>query len=139
MVPGLLCFHDLSFQRHEPRHGTVYLCFRYSFHLWQNILNPNKQNVKAGISGKIGNGLVKLAVTFDHFKQYDFLPPSFSMLKAHTCQKSHWVKKKKKKVSLGIRPICLRFLVAVNVVCGLSFIFIILSRQLILISYVGSP
>lgn len=80
--------------------------------VWQSILNPDMWNAKAGVSGKIGKGLVKLAATFGHYKQYECSPHIFHISGSHLS-----------KVSLGIRSICLRFLVTVNMVCDLSFIF----------------
>lgn len=60
--------------------------------VWQDILNPKTKNAKAGVNGKIGNGLVKLAATFDHFKQYECSRHIFHINGSHLS-----------KVSLGFR------------------------------------
>lgn len=93
-VPGLLCFRDLFFHKHEAGRSTIYSCLRHSHSLWLSgkgriSWTPASQTQKPGSLGRLTMGWRNWQpLTSDYFKQRAFPPISPSPHEQFTVVKS---------------------------------------------------
>lgn len=95
IVPGLLCFHDLFFPRHELGHVTAYSCLRHSPQLCVNgkgiFIKPQQEKHKSKCRWNYWQWAVENGTHFWSFLNNLCVLPIFSTLMTHSWKWSHWM------------------------------------------------